>query len=329
MINKLKFFIDKVLKRKDIDNALKLLASYQEGVVSFNTDKTAELCKIAQLIKKYPELFIDRGVGYLIGFADYYLENYQDVNGADLPSSIVAECLILRSDINGISPSKLLQTLAENIAINKARSLSVAKPKTAFVITKSISLVVNNVPSGIVKLKDGIQKLLSESQNAEEVTNVFLDKYSPLLAVLGKDESLEAIKQDMAIIVGHGGQRIAGHKNQAGRYLELQTFEREVKSKIINYIQSNALDDPETQEYLVNNSIKAAEYLRSDYLTGMDRGLKSVDIEKRLAKIDEVINLIKKGKDTAVIGSKIIGKIKEIVESHPSLLRKGSSMDDI
>ena len=57
-------------------------------------------------------------------------------------------------------------------------------------------------------------------------------------------------------------------------------------------------------------------------------GLKSADIEKRLTKIDEVINLIKKGKNTAVIGSKIIGKIKEIVESHPSLLRKGSSIDD-
>jgi len=225
MINRLRFFIHKVFNKKDIDNALKLLASYQEGVVSFNADKTAELCKIAELIKKYPELFIDRG-GYLIGFADYYLENYQDVNGADLPSSIVAECLILRSDINGISPGKLLQTLAENIAINKARSLSVGKPKTAFVITKSISLVVNNVPSGIVKLKDGIQKFLSVSKNAEEVTNVFLDKYSPLFAVLGKDESLEAIKQDMAIIIGHGSQRVAGHKNQAGRYLELQVFER-------------------------------------------------------------------------------------------------------
>lgn len=61
MINKLKFFIDKVLKRKGIDNALKLLASYQEGLFSFNTDKTAELCKIAELIKKYQELFIDRG----------------------------------------------------------------------------------------------------------------------------------------------------------------------------------------------------------------------------------------------------------------------------
>ena len=240
----------------------------------------------------------------------------------------MAECLILRTDINGISPSKLLQTLAENIAISKARSLSVLKPETAFVITKSISLVVNNVPSGIVKLKDGIQKFLSVSKNAEEVTNVFLDKYSPLFAVLGKDESLEAIKQDMAIIIGHGSQRVAGHKNQAGRYLELQTFEQEVKNKIINYIQSGALDVPEAQEYLVNNSIKAAEYLRSDYLTGMDRGLKSADIEKRLTKIDEVINLIKKGKNTAVIGSKIIGKIKEIVGSHPSLLRKGSSIDD-
>jgi hypothetical protein len=184
------------------------------------------------------------------------------------------------------------------------------------------------VPSGIVKLKDGIQKFLSVSKNAEEFTNVFLDKYTPLFAVLGKDESLEAIKQDMAIIIGHGSQRVAGHKNQAGRYLELQAFEREVKNKIINYIQSNALDVPEAQEYLVNNSIKAAEYLRLDYLTGMDRGLKSADIEKRLTKIDEVINLIKKGKNTAVIGSKIIGKIKEIVESHPSLLRKGSSIDD-
>ena len=76
MINRLRFFIHKVFNKKDIDNALKLLASYQEGVVSFNADKTAELCKIAELIKKYPELFIDRGVGYLIGFADYYLENY-------------------------------------------------------------------------------------------------------------------------------------------------------------------------------------------------------------------------------------------------------------
>ena len=234
MINRVRFFIHKVFNKKDIDNALKLLASYQEGVVSFNADKTAELCKIAELIKKYPELFIDSGVGYLIGFADYYLENYQTINGADLLSRIVAECLILRTDINGISPSKLLQTLAENIAISKARSLSVSKPETAFVITKSISLVVNNVPSGIVKLKDGIQKFLSVSKNAEEVTNVFLDKYSPLFAVLGKDESLEAIKQDMAIIIGHGSQRVAGHKNQAGRYLELQTFEREVKNKIIN-----------------------------------------------------------------------------------------------
>jgi len=63
MINRLRFFIHKVFNKKDIDNALKLLASYQEGVVSFNADKTAELCKIAELIKKYPELFIDRGGG--------------------------------------------------------------------------------------------------------------------------------------------------------------------------------------------------------------------------------------------------------------------------
>ena len=41
--------------------------------------------------------------------------------------------------------------------------------------------------------------------------------------------------------------------------------------------------------------------------------------KKRLDKIDKVITLIKKGEDTTVIGSKIITKIKEIVESHPSL----------
>ena len=66
---------------------------------------------------------------------------------------------------------------------------------------------------------------------------MFLDKYSPLFAVLGKDESLETIKQDMAIIIGHGSQQMAGHKNQVERYLELQAFEQEVKSNINNYLQ--------------------------------------------------------------------------------------------
>ena len=150
-----------------------------------------------------------------------------------------------------------------------------------------------------------------------------------MFAVLGKDESLETIKQDMAIIIGHGSQKVAGHKSQAERYLELQAFEQEVKSNINNYLQSNSLGSPEALEYLVNNSIKAAQYLRSDYLTGMDRGLKSDEIKKRLDKIDKVITLIKKGEDTAVIGSKIITKIKEIVESHPSLSRKGTTVDDI
>ena len=67
---------------------------------------------------------------------------------------------------------------------------------------------------------------------------------------------------------------------------------KEVKSNINNYLQSNSLGSSEALEYLVNNSIKAAQYLRSDYLTGMDRGLKSDEIKKRLDKIDKVITLI-------------------------------------
>ena len=329
MINKLKFFINKVFNRKEIDNALQLLASYQEGITSSNADKTVELYKVAKLIKKYPELIIDRKMGYLIGFADYYLEYYKIINGSDLPSKIVVECLILKTDINGADPVKLLQTLAENIATGKARSLSISKPKTAFVVTKSVSLVINNDANSILKLKERIKKLLPLTPNIEELTNVFLDKYSPLFAVLGKDGSLEAIKQDMGIIIGHGSQKVVGQKSQAERYLELQAFEQEVKSNINNYLQNNSLGSPEALEYLVNNSIKAAQYLRSDYLTGMDRGLKSEEIKKRLDKIDKVITLIKKGEDTTVIGSKIITKIKEIVESHPSLSRKGTTVDDI
>jgi len=329
MINKFRLFIRKVFNKKDIDNALKLLVSYQEGVVSSDNNKTVELYKIAELIKKYPELIIDKGLGYLVEFAHYYLPNYQTLDATDLPSRVITECLILNTEINGADQGKLLPTLAQNIAIGKARSLSVSKPKTAFVLTKNISLVINNDSSSIVKLKERVQKFLSISKNAEEFTNVLLDKYSPLFAVLGKDESLETIKQDMAIIIGHGSQQMAGQKNQAERYLELRAFELEVKSTVINYIHANTLGSSEAVEYLANNSIKAAEYLRSDYLTGMDRGLNPADIEKRLTKINKIINLIKKGQDTAVIGSKVIEKIREIVESHPSLSPKRTSIDDI
>ena len=50
MINKLKFLLIKFLIKKEIDNAFKLV-SYQEGSF-FDADKTVELYKIAELIKK-------------------------------------------------------------------------------------------------------------------------------------------------------------------------------------------------------------------------------------------------------------------------------------
>ena len=127
----------------------------------------------------------------------------------------------------------------------------------------------------------------------------------------------------MSVIIGHGSQRIKGQKSQAERYLELQKFEQGVKSKIMSYIKNNTIGAPEQQEYLVNNAIKAAEYLQEDYATGLDRNLKIDEINRRLANIKKIISLIKNGEVATIIGSKIKNQVKDIVDSHPTLSRKG------
>ena len=92
---------------------------------------------------------------------------------------------------------------------------------------------------------------------------------------------------------------------------------------ILSYIKNNTIGAPEQQEYLVNNAIKAAEYLQEDYATGLDRNLKIGEINRRLANIKKIISLIKNGEVATIIGSKIKDQVKDIVDSHPALSRKG------
>jgi hypothetical protein len=79
---------------------------------------------------------------------------------------------------------------------------------------------------------------------------------------------------------------------------------------------------------LKNNAIKAAEYLREDYSTGLDRNLAIDEINRRLANIEKIISLIKKGEAATIMGSKIIDQVKNIVNSIPSLSHKTRKDDE-
>lgn len=52
-----------------------------------------------------------------------------------------------------------------------------------------------------------------------------------------------------------------GQKSQAERYIELQKFEQEVKTKIMSYIKNGNIDSPELQEYLKNIPILVAPHI--------------------------------------------------------------------
>lgn len=264
----------------------------------------------------------------MIKFAEYYLNNYQTIDSSELVSKIIARSIIATAIENTLEPSEILQEIAQDIATGKAKSLSKAKSKTAFIITKSISLIINQDLDNTERLELGAKEFLGDSENLKEFVTNILEKYSPIVGILGKEESIESLKHDMAIIIGHGSQRVEGQKNQAERYLELKKFEAEVKGKIISYIKSETTSTPEVQEYLADSAIKAAEYLRADYATGLDRGLKPDEIKKRLLRIEKIIDLIKKGEAPVVIGSKIIKQVKGIVDSHPSLSHKEPSSED-
>ena len=322
MIRKIKSLVDKIFNKKDVLDSLKLLAEYQESkAVSQNREQ--ELLKIARTIKEYPELFESEGFGYLIKFSEYYLNNYKSIDSSELISKIIAKSIIATATENLLNPVELSQEIIQDIAVNKSKSLSKAKSNKAFIITKSISLVINNDIINTERLKKETKKFLGVSENLKEFIKSISEKYSPLLGVLGKDESLESLEHDMSVIIGHGSQRIKGQKSQAERYLELQKFEQEVKSKIMSYIKNNTIGASEQQEYLVNNAIKAAEYLQEDYATGLDRNLKIDEINRRLANIKKIISLIKNGEVATIIGSKIKDQVKDIVDSHPALSRKG------
>ena len=189
-------------------------------------------------------------------------------------------------------------------------------------------LVINKYITNIVRLKEETKKFLGISENLKEFMTSIVEKYTPLLGVLGKSESLRSLEHDMTVIIGHGSQRIEGQKSQAERYIELQKFEQEVKTKIMSYIKNGNIDSPELQEYLKNNAIKAAEYLREDYSTGLDRNLAIDEINRRLANIEKIISLIKKGEAATIMGSKIIDQVKNIVNSIPSLSHKTRKDDE-
>ena len=322
MFDKLKNWLNKAWNEKTVDKALKQLADYQDDKIP-SGKKGEDLLKIAATIKKNPKLVQEKGFGYLQDFAEHYPKNQQAIGSSEKVSKIITKCIIARASESQSDPAERLQAITEDIASGKARSLSQARTNVAFVLTTNIGLMINNDESGVKRVKGGLNRGLTDSglsvEDAEKLTDQIARRYPPIAGVVGKGDSLKAMEQDMITIIGNGSQGMEGQKNQAARYVELQKFEKGVKDQFLGYVKAGTIDTPEVQQYLTEKSLQAAEHLRADYATGLDRGRKQEDITKQLGRIDQAKEFVKTGVKATTIGPKVVEAVSKIVEERPSV----------